>query len=337
MQLPHHNTAPLGVEVTRNGATESVHLVDIAVVDPEGQVILGRGDVEATVFPRSAMKPLQSIALVEALARSADTPTLTMDELALICASHNAESSHVEAVHGLLAKFGLGADLLTCGAHWSIDPATSIHQAKSFDAPTRAHNNCSGKHAGMVVLAQMLGATAEGYAALGHPVQQRILGVLEQMTGLDLMQYPHGIDGCGAPALSGPLGNWARGFAVFADPSAVSSDRAQAIASIRKGIAASPMMIAGTGRACTAVAEVYGDQMTVKVGAEGVYAAAFHNLGLGMMLKTRDGNRRGAEAALGAVIHALGYAPDERLTPFFAPVLRNWAGDEVGSIQVNLS
>ncbi|MCE2517089.1 MAG: asparaginase [Alphaproteobacteria bacterium] len=337
MQLPHHDTSPARVEVRRNGARESVHLVDIAVVDPDGQVILGCGDVESHVFPRSAMKPLQSIALVEALANSAAGPELTADELALICASHNAEDMHVTAVHDLLGKFGLDARLLTCGAHWSIDPATSIAQAKSMEFPTKAHNNCSGKHAGMVVLAQLMGTSADGYAALNHPVQQRILGVLEQMTGLDLMQFPHGIDGCGAPALSGPLGNWARGFAVFADPAGVSDERARAIAALRQGIAASPKMIAGTGRACSMVAEVYGDAMTVKVGAEGVYAAAFHNLGLGMMLKTRDGNRRGAEAALGAVIAALGFPPDDRLTPFFAPVLRNWAGDEVGTITVCLN
>ena len=337
MQLPHHHSEPARVEVMRAGALESVHLVDIAVVDADGQVILGQGDVERNVFPRSAMKPLQSIALMEALAAGHDVASLTAEEVALVCASHNAEEGHVRTVHGILEKFNLDAAALTCGAHWSIDQATSLQQVKAIDAPTKAHNNCSGKHAGMLMLGDILGAPVKDYADLNHPVQQRILGVLEQMTGIDLMQHPYGIDGCGAPALSGPMGNWARGFAVFADPSSVSDERAAAIEAIRQGVASAPLMIAGTGRACSAVAEVYGPLMTVKTGAEGVFAAAFHNLGLGLMLKARDGNKRGAEVALGAIIDALGYDHDARLDPFFRPMLRNWAGDQVGAITATLA
>lgn len=333
--LPMHSANPAEVVVERNGALESKHLVDVVVVDAEGTVILGLGDVERNIFPRSAMKPLQAIALIEVL-NEADHGALSDDEISLICASHNAENIHVEAVLGLMEKFDLNPDTLTCGAHWSIDQATSIKQARMMDMPTKAHNNCSGKHAGMVILATVMGARAEGYAKLSHPVQQRILGVLEHMTGADLMQYPHGVDGCGAPALSGPMGNWARGFAVFADPSHVSASREKAIGMIRDAIAAKPEMMAGTGRACSAVNAAYGHDMTVKVGAEGVYGAAFHNLGLGMMLKARDGNKRGAEAALGAIIHALGYDEHEALKIFFDPIQRNWAGEETGQISTKL-
>lgn len=335
LTFPFYRNDPATVVVDRAGTAESVHLVDAVVVDVDGNVVMGIGDIERSIFPRSAMKPLQSIALVEALA--ATDHDLSHEELALITASHNAEAFHVELVLALLKRLGLSADDLSCGAHWSIDQATSISQAKAMDAPTKAHNNCSGKHAGMLMLGDILGAPVKGYADLNHPVQQRILGVLEQMTGMDLMQHPYGIDGCGAPALSGPMGNWARGFAVFADPSSVSDERAAAIEAIRQGVASAPLMIAGTGRACSAVAEVYGPLMTVKTGAEGVFAAAFHNLGLGLMLKARDGNKRGAEVALGAIIDALGYDHDARLDPFFRPELRNWAGDQVGAITATLA
>lgn len=331
LSFPHHQDMPFQVHIRRNDAVESVHDIDVALVDTDGRVILNCGDVNCVVFPRSAMKPLQAIALVEELI-AGKGDMLTPDQTALICASHNAEDLHVDAVNAMLADMGLDHDTLTCGAHWSLNQDVSIDQARRMDHPTKAHNNCSGKHAGMVKLAQLLKAPLEDYAALNHPAQQRILGVLEAMTGTDLMQYPHGIDGCGAPALSGPLGHWARGFALFADPSSLPEKRQEAIAFIRQGIATAPLMIAGTGRACSGVAATYGERITVKTGAEGVFAAAFNDLGLGMMLKARDGNKRAAEFALGAVIHALGYDSHERLDPFFNPVLKNWAGETTGDI-----
>jgi len=334
MPLPHIDKNPLSISVERAGEQESEHLVDLAVVDVDGNVVLGFGDLERQVFPRSAMKPLQSIALAELLNQHPEHGQLSLAEYALITASHNAEDIHVGAVHHLLSRFGLDPDHLICGAHWSLDQATSLSQARSIETPTKAHNNCSGKHAGMLVLAHLMGAPLEGYHKITHPVQQRIIGVMEQMTGINLLDYPHGIDGCGAPAVSGPLGNWARGFAVFADRSMLPDHRVDAIIAIRDGIAAAPLMIAGHGRCCSGVAEHFGDVMTVKTGAEGVFAAAFHDLGLGLLLKTRDGNKRGAEAALGAVLHILGYEEKPELDQFFNPTLKNWAGEEVGKITI---
>ena len=334
LSFPYHQAAPLRVNIRRNHAVESIHDIDIALVDADGRVILNCGEVDRVIFPRSAMKPLQAIAVVEQLLADG-AAMLSLEQLALICASHNAEDIHVDGVNAMLAAMGLDHNTLSCGAHWSLHQDVSIDQARQMDQPTKAHNNCSGKHAGMLKLAQLLKAPTEGYAALNHPAQQRILGVLEAMTGTDLMQYPHGIDGCGAPALSGPLGHWARGFALFADTDSLPEARQQAIALIRQGIASAPLMIAGTGRACSMVAAAYGEKITVKTGAEAVFGAAFHDLGLGLMLKARDGNKRASEFALGAVIHALGYDDDDRLTPFFKPTLKNWAGEVTGDITLD--
>jgi L-asparaginase II len=330
--LPHIDKNPLSVVVKRGDAPESEHLVDIAVVDADGHVVLAYGDAERQIFPRSAMKPLQAIAVVEAIQNHPEKGGLSDTELSLITASHNGEEMHVNGVHALLTRFGLDTGQLSCGAHWSLNHAIGLEQARAMEKPTRAHNNCSGKHAGMLILGHLMGVDLAGYQDLNHPVQQRIIGIMEQMTGMDILQYPHGIDGCGAPALSGPLGNWARGFAVFADRSALSESRAHAIETIRDGVAAAPLMVAGTGRCCSAVADVFGPLITVKIGAEGVYAAAFHDLGLGLVLKVRDGHNRGAEVALGAVLHMLGYEHDNRLDPHFKPVIKSWTGDVVGDI-----
>ena len=332
--LPLISDEPLIVSVRRSGIEESFHAVDIALVDGDGQVLLGLGDVERVIFPRSAMKPLQAIALVEKINSLADKFYLQPDELSLICASHNGQIMHVEKARELLHRFGLDEGMLACGPHWSTDETVMVEQVRAHERPSHIHNNCSGKHSGMLVLASLLGVPVRGYEKITHPVQQQILGTLEAMTGVDLLHYGHGVDGCGAPALLGPLGNWARGFALFAGGGEIPESRAMACAMLRDGIATAPQLIAGDRRLCSALAAAMGNVITAKVGAEGVYGCAFHELGLGLMMKARDGHNRAVEVALGAVINALGYDIPETLRPYFAPSLVNRAQQIVGDITI---
>ena len=318
--------------MNRNGFCESSHQVDVAVCGADGEVVLGLGNVESVIFPRSAMKPLQAIALVEVLQRSTGVEQISDSEVALICSSHNGETLHVNAVKDLLGKFNFDIDDLICGAHWSMNEETMVSQVRSLEAPHQVHNNCSGKHAGMMILSKLLSGKTVGYEKLSCDAQQRILGTLESMTGVDLMRYTVGIDGCGAPVFSAPLGNWARAFALFAGGGELPDKRTDACLRIRKSIASNPFYVAGKDRSCSVVNSAYGEAITVKIGAEGVYSAAFHELGLGAMIKVRDGNRRGAEVALGAVIQKLGYQIYDTLSDFFQPTLRNWAGEAVGDI-----
>ena len=335
LSLPLISADPLHVSVTRGGAEESCHLVDLALCDADGTVLMGLGDIERQLFPRSAMKPLQAIALAELWEEMSEAGRLTPAEFSLICASHNGQLEHVKAVNGLLKRHNLTSECLSCGPQWSSDQQTLIRQARDLVAPDPVHNNCSGKHAGMLVLARLMGVEPDGYADITHPVQQRILGVLEAMTGIDLMTWPSGIDGCGAPALSAPLGNWARGMAMFAGEGEMSAGREAACARIRDGIAAAPHLIAGDRRLCSALAQSYGTKITAKTGAEGVYALSFHEFGLGAMLKVRDGNERAAHAAVGALLHALGYDQSEDVHHFTRRQLQNWAGAHVGEINVS--
>ena len=304
----------------------------MAVCDGEGKVVLGFGDVESIIFPRSAMKPLQAIALVELLSTSDAWPEFSKVEIALICASHNGEILHTEAVTNLLGKYDISIDELVCGAHWSMHQETMVSQVRSMDKPHKVHNNCSGKHAGMLILSKLINNKTSGYAEITNAAQQKILGVLEFMTGSNLTAYGQGIDGCGAPVFSAPLGNWARAFALFSSETELSEARHHACQRIRKSIAAEPLYIAGHDRACSAINAAYEEAITVKTGAEGVYSAAFHEHGLGAMVKARDGNKRGAEVAIGAVIRALGYPVHASVKKFFHPKLFNWADTEVGDI-----
>ena len=325
MAVPPHcpsliSDDPLHVSVTRGGAEESCHAVDVALCDADGSVLVGLGDVERLVFPRSAMKPLQAIALSEAWEGIDEAKRLVPAEMSLICASHNGQPEHVDAVRRLLDRFELPVELLSCGPQWSSDQPTMIAQTRTIDTPGRIHNNCSGKHAGMLVLSRCLGHDPKGYAALTHPVQQAILGTLEAMVGIDLMAHPHGrrLRRAGIERTARQLG--ARVCAVRRRGE-LPAGRMAACTRIRQGIAAAPRMIAGDRRLCTAIGEAFGEQITAKTGAEGVFAAAFHEFGLGAMVKARDGNSRAAGAAMAAVIHALGYDLPEPVRALSLPRL----------------
>ena len=186
---------PVLVEVTRGEMVESRHRGSVAVVDHEGRTVLSLGSIEAPIYPRSAIKPLQALALVETGA--AEAFGLSDAEIALACASHDGEPRHVSTVEAWLARIGCSTGDLECGPQLPSHEASAATLIRTGREPGPEHNNCSGKHSGFLSVARQLGAPTRGYIDLEHPVQQTVLGILEQMTGLDLGDAPRGIDGCG--------------------------------------------------------------------------------------------------------------------------------------------
>jgi len=326
---------PILVEVLRGGFVESRHRGAATVVDSDGKILLRWGDIERPVFGRSAVKPLQALPLVESGA--ADYWQLGDAELALACGSHHGEAAHVEAVTAWLARMGLGADDLECGAHPPLDSAAAADLIRHDRAASPLHNNCSGKHAGFLATARHLGEPTRGYIAPDHPVQRRVLAALESMTGLHhLAQAPRGTDGCGIPVIGLPLTGLARAMARIADPSALHPHRATAVQRLSDAMAAAPLMISGSTGFATALLRAASDTVRAKPGAEGVYCAALPKLGLGLALKIEDGAQRAGEVALGAILHRLG-ALDETAEAALArrlhPAIRSIAGATVGEIR----
>jgi L-asparaginase II len=334
-KTPAQDTAnPLLVEVTRGSHVESRHRAAVAVVDTAGQVVLAAGDTDRPVYPRSAIKSLQAIALVESGA--ADAFDVSESELALACASHSGEPRHVAAVTAWLARVGLSPADLECGPQLpGYEPALIDLLAGGGEA-TAAHNNCSGKHTGFLTLARHLGVPTKGYINYEHPVQQRILGVLEAMTGLDLGGAPRGIDGCGIPVIGVPLGNLALAMARLGAPDDQPEARQDACRRLRRAVAAHPFMVAGSGRFDTRVMALTGEKAFIKTGAEGVYCAALPEHGLGIAVKVDDGAGRAAEVIMGRLLahfEILGVAEAEKLGDLFTAPVTNRAGNTVGEIR----
>ena len=325
---------PILVEVTRGSQVESRHRGAVSVVDAEGAAVLSLGDVECRVFPRSAVKALQALPLVEG--GFADKVGLTDAEIALACASHSGEPEHVAAAMAMLKKAGQTPACLECGAHWPSNDDAARALAASGQTPTALHNNCSGKHAGFVCLACGLGEDPKGYVRPEHPVQRAVAAALEDITGASHTADVRGTDGCSIPTYAVPLPALAFGFAKFGAGVGMSKGCIRAAARIRAAVAAHPFMVAGTGRFDTKVMERFGERVFVKTGAEGVHCAALPDLSLGIAVKCDDGAKRAAEAVMSSVLLRFFETDDEErafLASFARRPLKNWNGLTVGEVR----
>ena len=319
------------VEVWRGGIVESRHCVSVAVVDGSGVLRASAGDPELVAYARSAVKPMQAVPLIEdgVLDRFHFTPV----ELALACASHSAEPRHVEGVYGMLRKIGADEHALACGAHAPMHEPSARALREAGRAPTRIHNNCSGKHAGMLALARAHGWPLAGYQDEAHEVQQRMLHEIARWTRMQPDEITCGVDGCGVVTFAVPLIALAGAFASFA---AAARRGEGAAARIVGAMTSHPEYVAGTDRMCTELMRVAGGRIFAKVGAEGVYCAGVPGAELGIALKVEDGALRAAEPVLLAVLRKLGLLSDDELATlarFVEPDIRNTRGERVGTVR----
>jgi len=327
-------TDPVLVEVMRGPLAESRHRGAVAVTDADGRSVLALGDVERAIFPRSAIKALQALPLVESGA--ADDLGFGDAELALAAASHAGEPPHVAAVARMLGRCGLDAGALACGAHWPLDQPSAHALIRAGQTPSALHNNCSGKHAGFLCAASAMGSDHHGYTAVSHVVQREVRAAIESLAGVSLGEEVTAIDGCSAPTWAVPLKRLATAFARYGTGHGLPPHRARAAARIRAACAAKPYYVAGSGRFVTELMARLGGRLFVKTGAEGVVCAALPEQGIGMAVKCDDGASRAAEVVIAALVVRflpLDAADRAVLERLIWPVLRNWNGRDVGMLR----
>lgn len=298
---------PVLVEVTRGDRVESTHRGAIAVCDADGRMRLAIGDVDAAVYPRSSLKPVQAIPLIESGAEA--HYSLGSEEIALACASHSGELQHTTRVSAWQEKIGCSVADLACGPHRPMHEATANEMVARGEKWTALHNNCSGKHTGFMTVARALGAPVAGYERPDHPVQRLVERTFSELSGVP-GPLPYGIDGCTVPNFAVPLRALALAMARIADPDNLAPQRAEACRRIFSAMTAHPELVAGTGRACTRLMR-QSPAVAVKTSAEGVYVAILPSLGLGAALKVDDGAGRAAETAIAALLIALGAIADD--------------------------
>ncbi|HEU0063327.1 MAG TPA: asparaginase [Hyphomicrobiaceae bacterium] len=321
---------PVLVELTRGLRRESMHTGAVAVARANGELVAAVGDVERAVFPRSAIKPLQALPLLETGA--ADRYGFGAAELALACGSHAGTREQAATVAKMLLKAGLDVSALGCGIQEPLDVSAARELVLAGLAPTALNHNCSGKHAGMLATAAHKAEAIEGYWLPGHPVQIRILNALEGVTGQRLASDLRGIDGCSVPNWAVPLRSLAGAFARFVTGEGLGRERRRACRQLARACWAEPMLVAGPGRLDSVLMRALPGKVLIKSGAEGVHCGGFPALGLGFALKIDDGAKRGADFVAASLVRRL-YPQVAALGP--QTPLHNFRGLTVGEIRAS--
>ncbi|MBI2932196.1 MAG: asparaginase [Planctomycetes bacterium] len=310
---------PVLLEIWRGNVLESAHRGRYAVVS-DGKIVARDGDVDDVTFLRSAAKPFQATAVLQTGAREAYG--LTDEEVAVIAGSHYGEEVHVRAVRSILEKAGLETAHLRCGTHPPFPTAKPAPRSV-----TALHNNCSGKHAGMLAAAKRLKAPLDRYLDFDHPVQRANLRMVARFAGVRPSTIQMAIDGCGAPTFGMPLTAIARAFARLADSSM----------EVTRAMMAHPHMV---GHPCEELMKAAPGRLVAKLGAEGVYGVGVVGRGIGLALKIDDGSSRPLLPIVLALMRMLGLfegKAEASLKALAKDKLLNHAGKVVGRIRVRLS
>ena len=324
----NENAVPM-IEVWRGDILESAHIGHAVICDDRGEVIEAWGNPRAVIFPRSSVKMIQALPLIESGA--ADEVGLSDRHLALSCASHNGAALHTHMVEDWLRDLGLSEANLRCGSHEPYDRDERDRLIRTEEAPCQLHNNCSGKHAGFVTLNRHLKGHSE-YVEVDHPLQQAVKLAFEEVTGEESPGY--GIDGCSAPNFATSVTGLAHAMGLFSGASEFGGWRGRAMYRLTQAMMAHPELVAGEGRACTALMRAMGGRVAVKTGAEAVFVAILPEQRRGIAVKIVDGTTRAAEAAITALLVRAGAL--EAFHPVVKQYLgtsqRNWRGFATGSV-----
>ncbi len=332
-------------KVYRGPHLESVHRGSIAVVDSNGTLLAFAGDPALRACLRSAAKPFQAIPLLEY--GGIEEYDLTSEEIALTCASHGGEPHHVATAAALLRKGEFDEEDLLCAAHMPYDDKAAAELRG--EPPSPLHNNCSGKHAGMLLATQVMDVPSSRYIDAEHPLQVLMRNTVADFAGLPADEVPIAVDGCGVPAFFLSLH---RAAFAYARLMAGSIERyAESGARVIESMTGFPHYVAGNWSMTTPLMAAFGGDLLAKEGAEGFYSMALSpalcaeltdrlrladDCAVGIALKIDDGSmERGRNPVILRLLELLGIDLDARpeLQPYRLWPLRNHAGTMVGDVR----
>ncbi|MGK5556695.1 asparaginase [Actinomadura kijaniata] len=314
------SAAPVLVEVERSGFVESRHRGSAVGLAADGTVAVTAGTPDEPIFPRSANKPMQAVAMVR------NGLPLDGELLAIAAGSHSGEDFHVEGTERILASVGLSAADLRCPAQWPLDQEVALAVARTGEDRSRLRMNCSGKHAAMLATCVAAGWPTADYLDPGHPLQVASREAVEELAGEKVAAT--GVDGCGAPLFAISATGVARAFRAL-----VTADPGTPERRVADAMRAHPAWTSGTRREERRLMDAV-PGLLVKCGAEGVDAFA-HGDGRAGVIKIDDGAMRARTPVTVALIRALGVEPaDEAVLAELATVPLYGGEARVGEIRI---
>lgn len=323
---------PILCRVTRGELTESIHVAFAVAVDETRQPFYSTGDPQYLTCIRSSLKPFQAAASVKAGA--VDAAEFNDEELALMCASHKGEKIHVKTAQSMLTKLGLTVDDYECGSHFPSDTLTRHRMIREDKEAQPLHNNCSGKHAGMLALAKHLGQGTANYIKKDHPVQRTILEYVQDVSGLEMI--PTEIDGCSAPTPFMTLETIAGMFQTLAAGNEPELKR------VFKAMCSCPDLVGGSNHFDTNFIKALTGRGVTKVGGESVRGIALKTQDkgpVGIAIKILDGNFRALPVATMKLLEHLELLTEEELQnldKFRTKILKNHNQIEIGRIEAHV-
>ena len=317
----------------RGNTVENVHFGAIAVVDSKGKLIYSFGDPYFVTYLRSAAKPFQAIPLI--ISGAADEFGLDRKEIAIVCGSHNGQKKHIDVVKSILKKIGLSEKNLLCGAH-----IPHYYTINNIPPPKGArfkpiHNNCSGKHAGILALSVYHGWNTKNYLSPKHPAQKMILDAISEICEYPTKKIGIGIDGCGVPVFAMPLYNMALVFSKLVTQQGKDEKASEAYQLIASSMLRYPEMVSGFGRFDLSLAKVGKGNILSKAGVA-LYCLGLIDSGWGMAAKIVDGARIAIGPTVCEALKQLGAVKKNDMRKFgeyALPIIRNHKGDKVGFVK----
>lgn len=319
--------------ILRGEGVESRHSIYAVAVDEGGAVLWQAGDPRFPTCVRSTLKPFQASAAVRSGATEA--AGFTTEELALMCASHSGEDKHLQVARSMMNKLGLGPEAYECGAHLPFHQDTRWALIRAKEKPSPFHNNCSGKHAGMLALAKHLGADFQGYTHPDHPVQQAIFRQVRKFAEVDTFTLE--TDGCSAPVPFLPLVSIARMYQKLV------AGTYPELKVLYEAMTTHPYLVGGTKRFDTDFMKAMEGNAVSKTGGEGVRGIGLRTPAgktVGIAIKILDGNQRCSAAVTLAILKHLNLVTDnvlQSLDTYAHPILRNHRKIVIGRIEVEIN
>ena len=313
------------VEVTRSNFTESIHHGTAVLINSNGEILKEWGDSNMPIYPRSALKPIQSLNLYKD--GIAEALNLTDKLIALTTASHHAETVHQKMVNNWLKKMNLNENHLSCGPAWPWNKHDQFKAYLKYKTKRKIFHNCSGKHCGHLAVCQYKNLPIKNYQKKDHPIQKDLIQLIEDLSKYKIKNI--GVDGCTLPNPLIPLKKFAFAVAQIADYAKL-DDHSAIAKRIFDSCVKYPDITGGSKSINSILTKISNEKIFFKNGAEGVFIAIIPEQKSALAVKIVDGASHAAEVAVAGLISELKIINNNQIEKIKKRPIRNSTGEIVG-------
>ena len=319
------------VEVTRSGEIESFHNGVAVLINSSGNVLKEWGNTELNIYPRSALKPIQTLNLYKD--GIVDSLNLTEEQIAITTASHHAEKFHLEIISSWLKKMSINEENLSCGHDWPWNLEDKFKEKIENKNKRKIYHNCSGKHCGHLAVCKYKNLALENYHEKTHPLQKSLIQLIENLSDYKIKNI--GVDGCTLPNPLMPLKKFALAASRLLDDKKMNENKDVA-KKIFNSCVNFPEITGGRNSANCILTKLSKKRIFFKNGAEGVFLALIPEIKSALVVKILDGAARAAETAIAGLISELNIIDENELVKLISSDVINSTGQKIGKMRFAL-